>query len=531
MRGIRPRRLGSFRSKRPKANFGFASTPAHRGCRWFGFVSLRASARPPDVGFVLSRGRSALATLLALLLLVVASSPANADDAGRPNILWLIAEDIGPELGCTGTPEVWTPILDRLGIEGVRYARAYTTAPVCSASRSAIMTGMYQTTIGAHNHRSHRDDGYRLPAGVRLVTDRLRDAGYFAANLRALPPALGFRGTGKTDWNFATDRPPFDSDRWADLAEHQPFIAQLNFAETHRPFEAPRRADPAQVALPPYYPDHPIARADWAAYLDSVSELDRKVGLVLDQLARDGLADRTVVIVMGDHGQTHVRGKQFCYEEGLHIPLFVRVPPGLPQPAGYRPGVPDDRLIEAIDVAPTLLAMAGIEPPPGMQGRAFLGPNVGEPRRYAFGARDRCDETVFRLRTVRDDRYRYIRNFTPARPFLQANAYKERSYPVWNLLKTLGAQGRLLPAQQILTAPTMPPEELYDLWADPHEVRNLITSDVPDVQAARDRLRLELDRWLTETHDQGATPEPPEVAAALGATRPETNPNQPARPR
>ena len=467
--------------------------------------------------------------LLALASLAVAALPTGA--AERPNILWLIAEDFGPELACYGTAQVASPNLDRLAAEGVRYTRAYTTAPVCSASRSAIMTGMYQTTIGAHNHRSHRDDGYRLPPGVRVISDRMRDAGYFTANVRRLPESLGFSGTGKTDWNFAHDGKAFDSDRWDDLKGKQPFFAQVNFQETHRKFHAPKRADPGRVVIPPYYPDHPVTREDWAQYLDAASELDRKVGLILKQLEEDGLAENTVVVFSADHGQAHVRGKQFCYEEGLHIPLIIRWPASFPAPANFRPGKVDDRLIESIDLAPTFLAIAGVEKPGGMQGRVFLGDRAEPPRQFAFGARDRCDETVFRLRTVRDARYRYIRNFTPDRPFLQPNAYKERSYPVWNLLKELDGRGKLTPEQKALTAPTMPPEELYDLEADPHEVRNLAASRDPGHQAVLKRLRAELDRWIEESNDQGRQPEPPEVVAAKGATRPGSDPNAGAKPR
>jgi N-sulfoglucosamine sulfohydrolase len=467
--------------------------------------------------------------LLALVAaLGLAATPASA---ARPNILWLVAEDLGSELGCYGTTQVWTPNLDRLAAEGVRFTRAYTTAPVCSASRSAFMTGMYQTTIGAHNHRSHRDDGYVLPAGVRVIPDRMRDAGYFTANVRQFPASFGFAGTGKTDWNFAHEGDPFEGGRWSDLEGHQPFFAQVNFQESHRPFHAPKRADPTQVVIPPYYPDHPVTRQDWAAYLDATTELDRKVGLILRQLEADGLADHTVVVFMGDHGQCHVRGKQFCYEEGLHIPLIVQWPAGAGAPASFKPGTVDDRLIEAIDLAPTFLAIAGVAKPAGMQGRVVLGDQTEPPRRYAFGARDRCDETVFRFRTVRDDRYRYIRNFTPERPFLQANDYKERSYPVWNLLKELDAQGKLTPVQKVLTAPTMPPEELYDLSADPHEIHNLATSGAPEHRSTLERLRGVLERWIEETNDQGRIFEPAAVAAASGATKPGSNPNAGASPK
>lgn len=460
-----------------------------------------------------------------ILILALSLWTSAATAADRPNVLWLVAEDLGPELGCYGAKQVSTPNLDRLASQGVRYTRAYTTAPVCSASRSAFMTGMYQTTIGAHNHRSHRDDGYHAPAGVRVIPDRMRDAGYLTANVRDLPPGFGFSGTGKTDWNFQREGDRFDAGRWADLKGHQPFFAQINFQETHRPFRAPVKADPAKVDIPPYYPDHPVTRKDYAAYLDAVTELDRKVGLILDQLDADGLSENTLVVFMGDHGQAHVRGKQFCYEEGLHIPLLIRWPKSQTPPAGYKPGTVDARFIEAIDLAPTFLDLAGVAPPAGMQGRILFGPNAGPVREYVFGARDRCDETVFRLRTVRDARYRYIRNFTPERPFLQPNQYKERSYPVWNLLKELDAEGKLTPAQKALTAPSMPAEEFYDLDTDPHEVHNLANSTDPAHRATLVRLRGVLERWIVETDDKGRDLEPPALAAARGVTKPGSDPN------
>jgi N-sulfoglucosamine sulfohydrolase len=443
--------------------------------------------------------------------------------AVRPNILWLIAEDMGQHLGCYGAQEVWTPNLDRLAADGVRYNRLFTTAPVCSPSRSAFMTGMYATSIGAHNHRSHRDDGYTLPDGVRVLTDWMRDAGYFTANLVELPQSLGFKGAGKTDWNFTYYGRPFDTDRWEDLKPHQPFFAQINFRETHRKYEAPRKADPAKVRIPPYYPDHPVTRADWAEYLDSATELDRKVGLVLRQLESDGLADSTIVVFFGDNGQSHVRGKQFCYDEGLLVPLIIRWARGFPPPAPFKPGTTDERLLASIDLAPTMLGIAGSAKPPRMEGEPFLGKAAQTPRRYVFGARDRCDETVFRFRTVRDARYRYIRNFTPERPFLQANDYKERSYPVWNLLKELHARNELTPVQEVLCAPAMPPEELYDLESDPFEIQNLAGSPVHE--ATLRRLRSALEDWIRRTDDKGKELEPVEIVARKGLTQPGGNPS------
>jgi arylsulfatase A-like enzyme len=451
-------------------------------------------------------GRIVLASTLTLALAWTASGAET-----KPNFLWLLAEDFGVELSCYGNQDLKTPNLDRLAAEGVRYQNFFVTCPVCSPSRSAFMTGMYQTTIGAHNHR------YQLPEGVRLITHWMKDAGYFTANLRELPPSFGFRGVGKTDFNFTVNGKTSDSDRWSDLKSHQPFFAQLNFQETHRKFVAPKVTDPEKVTIPKYYPDHPVTRADWAAYLDSAIELDRKVGLVLGQLEADGLADRTVVVFFGDNGQAHVRGKQFCYDSGLRVPLIIRWPTAIPRPKHFEPGSVDQRLISAIDLAPTMLTLAGASKPAKMEGRAFLGDAAEPPRQYVFGARDRCDETVFRFRTVRDHRYRYIRNFTPDRPFLQANQYKENSYPVWNLLKELHAAGKLTPEQAALCAPTMPAEELYDLELDPQETVNL--AGVEAYAREQARLKAALEEWIEQTNDQGKALEPPALAAARGFTR------------
>jgi N-sulfoglucosamine sulfohydrolase len=438
----------------------------------------------------------------------------------RPNILWLIAEDFGPHLGCYGTKEVSTPVLDGLAAKGMRFTRYYTTAPVCSASRSAFNTGMYQTTIGAHHHRSHRDDGYTLPAGVRLISERMREAGYFTANVKELPPEAGFKGSGKTDWNFAPPMKPFHSSNWNDLKTHQPFYAQVNFQETHRTFHGAPHADPAKVEIPPYYPEHEVTRKDWAQYLDAATELDRKIGKILELLKRDGLLESTVICFVGDNGAAHVRAKQFCYEEGLHVPFILSWPSGFEAPTGFEAGKASDRLLMSIDLTATSLAWAGIAKPQGMQGQVFIGENAEPAREYVFGARDRCDMTVFRLRTVRDARYRYIRNFTPDQPFLQFNAYKEKQYPVWNLIKELAEQEKLTPEQALLAAPTMPAEELYDLASDPHQIKNLAKSNQTEHRRALERLSEVLTNWIEQTNDQGRMPEPEEVARNEGSTKP-----------
>jgi arylsulfatase A-like enzyme len=389
----------------------------------------------------------------------------------------------------------------------VRYTRFYTTAPVCSPSRSAWMTGMYQTSIDAHNHRSHRVVPKKLPEGVRLLSEWLRDAGYFTANVVAFP--RGLKGTGKTDWNFQHAGKAFDSADWTDLKKHQPFFAQVNLSDSHRAFTAPKHADPAKVFLPPYVPDHPIVREDMAKYLDEVTNFDRLVGLILAQLEEDGLADSTIIVIFGDNGEAHVRGKQFCYEEGLHVPLLIHWPKSFAAPKHYQPGAVDERLLEAIDLAPTMIDVAGAKVPPKMQGQVFLGDRAGPPKKYVFGARDRCDMTVMRIRSVRDDRYRYIRNFTPDTPFFAYNAYKEKQYPVWTLMPKLYKEGKLNEVQAFLCQPKMPKEELYDLHTDPHQIKNLASAEAH--QETLRRLRQVLENWIEQTNDHGRTLEPPDV--------------------
>ncbi|MEW4531301.1 sulfatase [Maioricimonas sp. JC845] len=461
--------------------------------------------------------RWGLWSFLTTLFVIVAGTPLSAQD--RPNILWLIAEDFGPELGCYGHPEVRTPNIDGLAADGVRFTHAYTTTPVCSTSRSSFMTGMYAWSIGAHNHRSHRKDGHQLPAGVRVMTDWLRDAGYYTANVRHFPKGIDFRGTGKTDWNFTYKGKPFDSDRWNDLKSHQPFYAQVNFPETHRGREwnqahehIDQPADPDKVEIPPYYPDHEITRKDWAQYLNTAMSLDRKIGRVLQLLDEQGLSENTIVVFLGDHGRAMVRGKQWPYESGLHIPLIIRWPQGIPAPRQYAAGTVDDALTASIDLTATTLAWAGVPRPETMQGRVFWGPDADPPRKYVFGGRDRGDETVDRIRTVRDSRFRYIRNFYPERPFTQLNRYKEFSYPVLRLMHRLHDAGKLAdmnPHAARLMAPTRPREELYDLENDRWELHNL--ADDPAHRETLLRLRGVLEEWIEESNDQGRFPEPPEV--------------------
>jgi N-sulfoglucosamine sulfohydrolase len=421
--------------------------------------------------------------------------------ADRPNILWIIGDDLGCELGCYDFPNVRTPHMDRLANEGVRFSQFHTTAPVCSASRSAFNTGLYQTTIGAHNHRSHRKDGYTLPQGVRLITERLRERGYFTANVLEMAP--GVRGTGKTDFNFKFPK-PFDGTHWNQRSPGQPFYAQINFMAPHKgaAFKVARQqkelVDPNKIELPPYYPDHPVVRDEFANYLDAVNMLDAQVGVVLDLLAKDKLLDNTVICLFGDNGRCLLRGKQWLYDAGTHVPLIVR------WPGVARPGVSRGEPSVALDLTATTLFAAGVEIPRYFHGRSLFGPQA-RPRDYIITARDRCDMTVDRIRSVRDRRYRYIRNFMPERPYTQHNEYIETSYPTLKVLKDLYALGKLDAAQALFMAPRKPDVEFYDTRDDPHQVKNL--AQAPEQRARVAAFSKILDRWLVETDDKGRFPE------------------------
>ncbi|MCC5875582.1 MAG: sulfatase [Candidatus Sumerlaeia bacterium] len=386
--------------------------------------------------------------LLAMTSMVPGATVRPAKDPEVPvrapmNILWIISDDHGPELGCYGTPGLETPNLDRLAATGLRFTNAHTTSPICSPSRSGFMTGMYQTSINAHHHRSNRDKP--LEGGVRPVTELFREAGWFTAN------DDGAGNPGKTDLNFHHG-PLFDGVSWREREPGQPFFAQVNIFQPHRPFVKAQvnPVDPDTLTLPPYYPDDPILREDLAQYYDSIHLLDRRVGIFLDKLEADGLADNTIVIFFGDNGRPFARDKQFLYTGGTHVPLIIHIP-------GEEPDVRDD-LVSIIDVTAQTLAFAGIDVPEWMEGRPFLEPGVS-PRSHLYSARDRGDETEDRIRAVRNHDYNYIRNFYPDRPYLQFNAYKQLSYPDWRLfLEMAEEQGD--EADFLFLHSTRPPEEL-----------------------------------------------------------------------
>ncbi len=408
----------------------------------------------------------------------------------RPNIVWIMAEDISTELACYGHPAVKTPHLDRLARQGVRYTHAFCTAPSCTPSRNAMMTGVYQTRTDTQDQRRR---GITLPAGMKPITHLLREAGYYTA--------LGCGYSGKTDLNFKAP-PLFDGDDWRGRERNQPFFAQITLGVTHRLPKtgwAPIRAksqhpvDPQDVELPPYFPDHPACREDWAMYLDAIEHMDGQVGQILARLERKGIADDTVVIFIGDNGRCHLRGKCWLYEPGIHVPLIVRWPGRLA--AG---GVNED-MVSMIDVSATVLEIAGARLPAYLDGHPILGPHA-QKRDHIFAARDLIDEVMDHIRCVRTRRFKYIRNYTPENGYRECR-YVQNHRPMLSVIRRLHEQGKLTKAQELLLATTKPREELYDLQADPHELKNLARS--PQHEKTLQQLRALLDDWIADTADKG----------------------------
>ena len=424
----------------------------------------------------------------------------------RPNILWLIGEDLCPDLGCYGNKVIRTPHLDRLAAEGMRFDNAYVTGPICSPSRSAIATGMWQISIDAQHHRRNPKDGYHLPRGVDVFTHYLSRAGYHTSNV--ITAADGVRGAGKTDYNFTLDTPPFDGTDWRQHAPGQPFYAQINFKEAHRVWhrDPVNPVDPALITPPPYYPNVLAVREDWAMYYDSIQQLDTSIGKVLERLEREKLMENTIIAFFGDNGRAFPRGKEYLYEGGIHTPFIVRVPKQLSiEGAGH--GVVRKDLVSCIDLTVTTLELAGIKKPAHMSGVPFLGPRRAS-REFVYAARDRGDETPDRIRSVRDQRFKYIRNYHPEIPYTAENADRDVEIPTLRVMRQMHARGQLTPLQARFMAPRKPAEEFFDLASDPHETVNL--ADSPAHRKDLDRLRGAMDRWIAETHDTGAIPENPQ---------------------
>ncbi|MCF6333792.1 MAG: sulfatase [Draconibacterium sp.] len=411
----------------------------------------------------------------------------------KPNIVWIMMEDWGYQLSCYGEPGIQTPNLDKFAEEGIRYTNSFCTAPVCSPSRSAMITGFHQNYIGASQHRTKAPDFEKkpLPYGIKPITHLLEDAGYFTC----------FMANRKTDFNFTLDKKPFQGKDWSERAEDQPFYAQLTFGGTHRKW----KRDPQnpininKVELPPYYPQTDLAKRDWANGLESAQIVDREIGEVLKRLDDEGLAENTIVFIIGDNGRCMPRGKQFLYDGGIQVPILVR------WPAKIKPAQVIDDLVSTLDISKTILDVAGVAPPHLLHGRDLLDGST-KSRKYIFAARDKMDETHDAMRAVRTKEFKLIQNLMPERAYCQFNRYKETSYPVLALLNVLNLKGELPPEQAAFMAASKPEFELFDLRNDPYEIKNL--ADNPEYQDIKTELLKKLTNWRENViHDQGVSKE------------------------
>ncbi len=418
----------------------------------------------------------------------------------RPNILWISFEDTNPFYGCYGDTVARTPNLDNLARQGCLYTHCFSTAAVCAAARSAIITGMYPVSIGTHHMRTSHTHPAALelptpysaviPHYVKCFTEYLRAEGYYCTN------------NGKTDYQFD---PPFTAwdecskeAHWRNRPESgQPFFAVFNLNRTHESGMWPEKCpevmfDPGKMQVPPYFPDTSGVREALARMYTNIELNDRALGKILSQLEEDGLLENTVVFHWSDHGPLP-RGKRWLYDSGIHVPLIIRWP-------GYiKPGSTSNRLVSTIDLGPTVLSIAGIPIPSHIQGKAFLGNQAAPPRRYIYASRDRQDIAYDMVRAVRDKRFKYIRNFCPELPYNLWIPYLYRHPIMQEIWKEFMA--RRLTGPQLLMFQPRTPEELYDTEEDPYEIHNL----AGNLKYRKElfRLRKVLDEWLKEVGDMG----------------------------
>lgn len=425
----------------------------------------------------------------------------------HPNILWISTEDMSPHLGCYGDKVARTPNIDRLASQGIRYTNVFTTAAISAPCRAGIITGMYQTSIGCMHMRT---TSYRRvvenpveftavpPHYVKAFTEYLRTAGYYCTN------------NSKTDYQFAKD--PVPASIWDECSrtahyrnrpdKNQPFFAVFNWTGTHESQNwniSNVRTDPAKVEVPPYYPDNDIVRRNLAKMYDNIAKLDSVVGVLLTELEKEGELNNTIIFFWGDHGDGLPRAKRWLYDSGLNIPLIIKFP------GNANAGKVDDRLISSIDLGPTVLSLAGIPVPAHMQGRPFLGNQNTAPRDAVYAARDRVDESYDMIRSVRTKNFLYIRNYYPNEPYPIWVPYLH-NMPIYKEMLRLDAEGKLTGPQKSWMTYSRPPEELYDVKADPFQIRNLAND--PKYRQVLEELRGKHEKWTRETGDMGHLNEP-----------------------
>ena len=416
----------------------------------------------------------------------------------RPNILWLSSEDHGPHLGCYGDKYATTPNLDAFAKQSLLYQNAISTAPVCAPARTTIICGMYAPSLGAHHMRSQASK----PEWLKFYPEFLREAGYYCTN------------NSKTDYNIDHNLKQIwdESSRKAHYQKRkkgQPFFAIFNQTCTHesriRARNSKTRHDPSKAPLPPYHPDIPVVRDNWAQYYDRLTEMDDWFGGHLRALKEQGLYEDTIVIFWADHGSGMPRGKRYAGWSGLHVPMIVHIPEKWKhlRPPEYKPGNTSDRLVGFVDLGATMLSLAGIKPAAFQQGRAFLGKYVTPKPEYSFGFRGRMDERPDCSRTVVDGKYVYIRNFMPHLPHGQILHYQMETQTT-RLWRRLFHQGKLNKVQSAFWEKKAP-EELYDITADPHETNNLATD--PACRKQLLGMRAALYDNLSATFDVALLPE------------------------
>ncbi|MBN1466403.1 sulfatase-like hydrolase/transferase [candidate division KSB1 bacterium] len=423
-----------------------------------------------------------------------------------PNIIWLVAEDISPALGCYGDEFAITPNIDALAAQGIVYDNAFATAPICAPSRSCLMSGLYATSLGTQHLRCE----IPFPNSLNTLPELLSQAGYFTSN------------RDKTDYNFdpqnrwehwsSTTTP------WRERTDDRPFFSFINIGPSHegsvnnkvqyanwvKDLSPEQRHDPADVTVPPYYPDTPETRAVWAHYYDVMTVLDQNVGAVLDSLKKDGLMDETIIFFFGDHGFGMPRYKRWLYNTGLHVPLIVYVPEKYRRLVKNDAGEHNAELVSFVDFVPTALNLAGIAIPADKEGQPFLGEITPAERHFIFGARDRADDMFEMSRAVSDGRYFYVRHFMPHLPYIQSGYIYSDVKDAFRALRSACAAGSLNGEQMKMWQPK-PIEELYDLQADPHELNNV--ADDPALQKIKADLSGELHNWMREHRDLGLLPE------------------------
>ena len=421
---------------------------------------------------------------------------------------------MSPELGCYGNKFAVTPNIDRLAKEGVRYTKAFASAPICSPSRSCLITGCYPTSLSTQQMRS----GFAIPETMRGFPALLRANGYYTTNnVKTDYNTSNYADIIKASWNESSANA-----HWRKRSKKaQPFMSVFNLMTSHQsrsmvwPYARFQQEvqsklppgdihDPAKVPVPPYYPDTPLIRRELARFYDCVTAMDLNVGAILEQLEEDGLAENTIVFFYSDHGSGMPRHKRALLDSGMHVPLIIRFPQKWQHLAPGKPGTTTNRLVSFVDYAPTVLNLLGQPIPEAMQGEPFLGPNAAAPRRYVYGHRDRVDEVRDLARSVRDSRYLYIRNYMPHLGYNQPTAWPDNG-EIRHEFYRLANPKKMSAPQWHFAGPNRPAEELYDCQADPHNLKNLANSGTH--QKILKRLRNAHRKHITQTVDLGFLPE------------------------